>query len=234
MRKSGDGESSEAYAAEFGAVGRERRRGVSRRTSDHLTEQAQAILATLENMGDGLALLDAESRIVFASRKAEELLGDQSSGIFRTEGFFRFRDAQNGERMQTFLEVLANGHALSATELSLLIHRTPPRQALILSLFPVAIHTSRQPHGPCVMVTIRDLSASPTPKWQLFAHHFQLSTAEVRLCLALVDSLSVNEYSEKYFISSHRARAQLRSVFSKTGARRQAELVRLILAFTRA
>jgi DNA-binding CsgD family transcriptional regulator len=49
------------------------------------------------------------------------------------------------------------------------------------------------------------------------------------LAILLARGLSLAEVSEAQNISQHTARAQLKSIFSKTGVSRQAELVRLIL-----
>ena len=47
--------------------------------------------------------------------------------------------------------------------------------------------------------------------------------------ILLARGLSLAEVSEAQSISQHTARAQLKSIFAKTGVSRQAELVRLIL-----
>ncbi len=47
--------------------------------------------------------------------------------------------------------------------------------------------------------------------------------------LALIPTLSLAQVSSAQGISQHTARAQLKSIFAKTGVSRQAELVRLVL-----
>jgi DNA-binding CsgD family transcriptional regulator len=58
---------------------------------------------------------------------------------------------------------------------------------------------------------------------------FELTPAEANLALLLARGLTLAEVSEAQNISPHTARAQLKSIFAKTGVSRQAELVRLIL-----
>lgn len=67
--------------------------------------------------------------------------------------------------------------------------------------------------------------------WQCFAQRFGLTPAELRLCIALTDGLSLAEYSEQFHISPHTARSQLKRIFAKTGTHRQVQLLRLIFAF---
>ncbi|MDH5172949.1 MAG: helix-turn-helix transcriptional regulator, partial [Gammaproteobacteria bacterium] len=49
------------------------------------------------------------------------------------------------------------------------------------------------------------------------------------VAILLARGLSLAEVAESQHISPHTARAQLKSIFAKTGASRQAELVRMII-----
>jgi DNA-binding CsgD family transcriptional regulator len=55
-----------------------------------------------------------------------------------------------------------------------------------------------------------------------------LTDTEVRLALALFEGLTLSEYAERNGVAVGTARQQVKSVFRKTGAGRQAELVALI------
>ncbi|MCC6075436.1 helix-turn-helix transcriptional regulator [Pseudomonas sp. GCM10022188] len=82
---------------------------------------------------------------------------------------------------------------------------------------------------PAVVVYIRDavgksLASTAVPK-QLF----NLTPAETALSLELANGLSLEEAAEKLNIRRNTARAHLRAIFSKTGVRRQTELVRVML-----
>ena len=56
-----------------------------------------------------------------------------------------------------------------------------------------------------------------------------MTPAETALSLQLTNGLSLEEAAEELNIRRNTARAHLRSIFSKTGVRRQTELVRLFL-----
>ena len=49
------------------------------------------------------------------------------------------------------------------------------------------------------------------------------------MALKLVDGASLEEVAEELSIRRNTARAHLRAIFSKTGVRRQTELVRILL-----
>lgn len=60
--------------------------------------------------------------------------------------------------------------------------------------------------------------------------HFKLTDAECRLTLQLIEGQSLTAVAASLQISLNTAKTQLKSIFSKTGARRQSDLVRLILS----
>ena len=58
---------------------------------------------------------------------------------------------------------------------------------------------------------------------------FNLTDAESRLAKRLATGLSVEEVADRYFLSKHTLRSQLKAIFQKTNTARQADLVRLVL-----
>ena len=63
---------------------------------------------------------------------------------------------------------------------------------------------------------------------QVFQHAFQLTRAEARLAAHLLSGASLTEAADKLGVAHNTVRSQLRAVFEKTRARRQADLVRLL------
>lgn len=62
------------------------------------------------------------------------------------------------------------------------------------------------------------------------ARLYGLTGAELRLAEAMASGLSLADAAEKFHVTVATARTQLKSIFHKTGCRRQAELVRLMLS----
>jgi len=58
---------------------------------------------------------------------------------------------------------------------------------------------------------------------------FGLTKTEARLTMAIASGMSATEYSIKYGISVNTVYGQIKDVLSKTGTRRQAELVKLVM-----
>jgi DNA-binding CsgD family transcriptional regulator len=95
-----------------------------------------------------------------------------------------------------------------------------------------AIHSTEWTAGkrrPSVVVFMRDAESKSEPPARLAQQLFQLTPAETALAIQLANGLSLDEASELLGIRRNTARAHLRSIFSKTGVRRQTELVRIFL-----
>ncbi|BDX20112.1 MULTISPECIES: helix-turn-helix transcriptional regulator [Halopseudomonas] len=82
---------------------------------------------------------------------------------------------------------------------------------------------------PTVIVYIRDSVGRSQVDNRVAKELFNFTPAETALALELANGLSLEEAAENLGIMRNTARAHLRSIFSKTGVRRQAELVRVML-----
>lgn len=82
---------------------------------------------------------------------------------------------------------------------------------------------------PVVMVYVRDAVGDVQMSSKVAQELFAFTPAETTLALELANGLSLEETAEKLGITRNTARAHLRSIFAKTGIKRQAELVRVML-----
>ncbi|ABZ76666.1 transcriptional regulator, LuxR family [Shewanella halifaxensis HAW-EB4] len=79
------------------------------------------------------------------------------------------------------------------------------------------------------IIYIRDSVSKSQASSDMAKKLFGLTPAETALSLQLTNGLSLEEASEALNIRRNTARAHLRAIFSKTGVRRQTELVRIFL-----
>jgi len=82
---------------------------------------------------------------------------------------------------------------------------------------------------PAALVYIRDAASKSLASEVVTKQLFNLTKAETALAMELANGLSLEEAAEILNIRRNTARAHLRSIFSKTGVRRQTELVRILL-----
>jgi DNA-binding CsgD family transcriptional regulator len=81
---------------------------------------------------------------------------------------------------------------------------------------------------PCALIRIDEPVREPAPEQLVYA--LGLSVAEARLVSTLCGGGTLAEAAERVGISLNTAKSQLASAFSKTGAKRQSELVALVAA----
>lgn len=84
-------------------------------------------------------------------------------------------------------------------------------------------------HAPGVVMFMFESKLSDESAFADVARIFGLTKAEAKLTLAIVNGMTASEYAEKHGVSINTAYSQIKDVLSKTGTRRQAELVKLVL-----
>lgn len=115
--------------------------------------------------------------------------------------------------------------AISASPI--LVRRTTKPPA-VLRILPVDGAAPSIFLGARAILILSNLVPRAAPDPALIGQAFDLTPAESRLAAMLATGASIGSASECLGISRETARNHLKSIFSKTGAHRQSELVRLI------
>ena len=84
--------------------------------------------------------------------------------------------------------------------------------------------------GRAVLICISDPAAAASHPTATLAALFSLTAAEARLAADLREGLSLKAAAARRGVSVNTTRAQLTSIFAKTGTHRQSELMRLLMA----
>ena len=174
-------------------------------------------------------VLDEEGELISHNGVAAELLEEQD-GLALAGGRLTFALRERGEEFRNlFAEVLSQtGADRPALAAAMRISRPSGRPDLGLVIKPVPC--SEWSEGPRrLAVFISDPQRKVATSRQIIRQLFDFTNAEAALALLLAQGRSVAEAAEELSVSPHTARAQLKSIFSKTGVGRQAELVRLIV-----
>ena len=82
---------------------------------------------------------------------------------------------------------------------------------------------------PAALLFVRDAESRTQAPNSVIQQLFNLTPAETALAVELANGSSLEEAAETLGIRRNTARAHLRAIFSKTGVRRQTELVRIVL-----
>ncbi|MEG2048982.1 MULTISPECIES: helix-turn-helix transcriptional regulator [unclassified Comamonas] len=179
----------------------------------------------------GVVILDQNGSVLECNPAAASIL-DMQDGLKISGGMLEANYANDNRKMQRLIK-----DALLHTQvsrLSMTEGMSVSRQSgqlnwgvVVQSISPDEWTEGKQ--RPSVAVFVRDTGGKADPPVKLAQQLFQLTPAETSLAIQLANGLSLEEAAEALNIRRNTARAHLRSIFSKTGVRRQTELVRIFL-----
>jgi len=179
----------------------------------------------------GTILLDEHGKFLKANAPAEHILSEKDGLQIAHQQIELAGRPRTQELQQIIRRVLAAAHSNEAAVVQALrVQRPSGRADLGLMVRPVPQYPWAEGHArPTVAVFISDPEQSGTASQQTLMQLFGLTRAEALLATLLTRGLALQEASVELQISPHTARAQLRSIFAKTGVTRQAELIRLLV-----
>jgi len=198
---------------------------------NRMTSERDLYAGAVDQLSVATIILDEQGRLLNTNAVARALL-DEADGLSQRNQRLHIDGRELNRALQEALDAIVRSRHGGETSVvrALRIPRSAGRSDLGLVIRPVP--TSEWSEGqssPCVAVFISDPDLRESASQQALAELFGLTPAEANLALLLARGLSLAEVSEAQNISQHTARAQLKSIFAKTGVSRQAELVRLIL-----
>ena len=207
------------------AVRTARRVKASQEALDHL----DALLASTDQ---ALLFLDGQGRVRHMSAAAERQLFD--TGLLRlVDGRLEAPTAgDNGQLLQLVQAAIAD---VPAGRESLTLAKPGGGRRVALTVVPLGARSlAALSSERFVMLSAVEAPASvaaPTRDLDI-RMRFGFTGAEARVALAIADGDSLRDFADRAGVSIHTVRAQLGAIFAKTGTRRQADLVRLLLEST--
>lgn len=210
---------------------------VHRKLSSATVEKEWA-LGALDQLRMGVVLTNSLGKPLFANRAAEQLLAP-SQGISVYHSRLVLNTPPETARLYQLITDAAQG-APGATAGGDIRIAMPNGEFLHCLVMPIPLELSARWDisltSGCVAVFLSKPSGLQLPPKRLAAL-YDLTPAEARLAAKLAALRSVEQAADDLCITVHTARSQLKSVFAKTGARSQSELLMLLatgtLAFCR-
>lgn len=191
-------------------------------------ERARAMVQALDAVGLPAAAFGASGVVIAANRLLEAL---DTQFIARAHGRLALSDPAANALLQQMFERAATS-AWSGGVMSFPVPATADQPALIAHLVPVKCSAHDLFVGAVALLVATPLSAPQAPSEDLLNGLFDLTPAEARVTRAIVEGQTIESFSSRVGVSRETIRAQLKSVFAKTGVQRQAELVALLAGKT--
>lgn len=192
----------------------------------------------LENAFEDLALAtiftDTSGRILFANHAANQLL-DAGDGLFQGGGQLAHRDPGIASQLKRYIREISASTQFGGG--GRVTHLTLPRAEQTPLLATVCSLASSSPESPPYLssqLRVAIFLTDPQKSYETTTEHLQrifgLTQTEAEIAKDLTAGLTLKEIAGKRGRALETVRQQLKSVMSKTGARRQAELVKSVLA----
>lgn len=178
-------------------------------------------LDLVELTGRALLLVDVTLKILRLTEMAKLIL-DKKDGIGLLFGRLAIDNSRSHQELVASVRGVVNRKL--ATRDALLC----PRRSTVSPYRVVVLPAGENAHG-CALIIIDDPVMHDPDTLTRFSRAYRLTTAETILAKGLVEDKTLDEIAVERGVGKETIRSQLRSLFNKTGARRQAELIKLII-----
>ena len=195
-----------------------------------LREERNSIAGALDALPQPVILVDADSRVVGLNASARQFLSPQSCVGCPGCTMYTSQPAATAALHRAVTAVVADSRAARFGPGSRVATVSCPNGRASLSLSVSSLgRTDPNSQGVAVAAVVVRASRGGLEEGKAPTCLFCLTPAEARLARCLAEGWSLKEAAVEFHVSIHTVRMQLRSVFVKTGTRRQGDLVRLIL-----
>jgi DNA-binding CsgD family transcriptional regulator len=198
---------------------------------NRMTSERDVYAGAVSQLSVASIILDEQGRLLTTNAVGRALL-DQGEGLSLRDGRLHIEGRDINKELQQALTAIIKAQLRGETSVvrALRVPRPAGRSDLGLVIRPVpASQWSEGQSSPSAAVFISDPDLHESTSRQILGELFALTPAEAKLATLLARGLSLAQVSNAHNISQHTTRAQLKSIFAKTGVSRQAELVRLVL-----
>lgn len=168
----------------------------------------------------GVIIADAAARPVRLNRRAEAIVA-RKDGLFATAFGITAALPEESSRLRQAIAAAATGGA------RLRLSRPSGAPPLLVTVIPV--RGAGDADGSWVALFVMDPGTAGTPSPALLQELFGLTAAEAVFAAEISRGDGLQAVADRLAIAPTTARTHLTRIFEKTGTRRQAELVRLLM-----
>ncbi len=195
------------------------------------TAQSQNLFseAVMDSMSIASLLVDRHGRVHHMNRQAEAHLA-RENGLFLSNGHLRATDSEDAARLNRLLQDVTLSEATTAVPgaaMHIARRSAPP---LHVSLVRAPEDKTFDDLHRYAVVFLYDQSMPLGNRSAALRQLYRLTPAEARMADLLCSGLTIRDAADRCQVKLDTARFQVKQVLSKTGVRRQTELMRLMLS----
>ncbi|HEU5017155.1 MAG TPA: helix-turn-helix transcriptional regulator [Pseudolabrys sp.] len=203
------------------------------RAIDLKSAETATFADTLDGLGAGLFLIDSGGRIVHANAAGHALL-NAGNVLKGTSGRLSAADPEADRTLHEIFAAAGKGDAALGAEGIAVPLTASDSEPYVVHTLPLTSGARRRAgiaYAATTALFVQKASLhTPSPP-EAIARTYKLTPSELRVLLAIVEVGGVPEVAEALGVSAETIRTHLGRLYEKTGARRQAELVKLLAGF---
>jgi DNA-binding CsgD family transcriptional regulator/PAS domain-containing protein len=185
----------------------------------------------LDGLSTAICLFDADGRVVHANAACRQLFVD--ANLFAMVGDrIVARNTQADKIFRGLFEIVADGETHTAGRRRIELVTSADGQHYLLCASPL----KRERHQPrdiaATVLLVQKAAMVPSLVPDAIAAAFRLTPSELRVLMAIVEIGGVPDIAAKLGIAETTVKTHLGRLFEKTGAGRQADLVKIAAGFT--
>ena len=187
--------------------------------------------AMVERMGVAAIILDAAGKVLRSNALADRLL-EEADGFALVEGRLSLSGSAPRRALARLLQAVGAGPDAAVLPAQRFRVERPSGKRDLAAIAKLLSGPAllRSGAGAAVALFVGDTDHGGGLDPAVIRDIFQLTRVEAMLCAVLAEGCSLVEAADRLGVAHNTARSHLRSIFLKTGARRQSQLVHLLHA----
>jgi DNA-binding CsgD family transcriptional regulator len=187
------------------------------------------LASSLDVLAMPTLLFDEYGRVEHANRSGVHLLSGRNALWLEGKHLFARDDAVTRNINLEVSNAIRTSRGVAADPISTVLLPRRGQMPLMLMIAPLRLTSSAPRHGAALLFAF-DPDTTPSVGVDVVRTLFGLSEAEAQLAVALSSGKTLDDAAHERGTSIHTIRTQLKSVFNKTGTKRQSDLVSLLLS----
>ena len=189
---------------------------------------------TLDGLSTGMYLVDAEGRLIHANTAGNAILA-ASDILISSGGRLVARDAQAQQTLRDIFAAAGQGDAALGNRGIAVPLTGKSGERYVAHALPLTSGARRRAgivYTAAVALFVRKAALLASSTSQVIGETFKLTPTELRVLLAIIEVGGIPEVATAFGIADTTVRTHVNRLFEKTGATRQADLVKLVAGYT--
>lgn len=184
----------------------------------------------LDGLSTAICLLDADARVVHANAACRQLFADGNLLAMVGDRIVA-RNTQTDKIFRGLFDVATNGGTEASGRRQIELVTSADGQHHLIHAFPLKRERNQPRDIAATALFVQKASMVPLLAIEAIAAAFRLTPSELRVLMAIIEIGGVPDIAAKLGIAETTVKTHLGRLFEKTGAGRQADLVKIAAGF---